>query len=82
MTEARIALVTGAAQGIGAAVAERLVTLGTRTIVLVDRDQAGLANVAALTAFLVSPGAAMMTGVIIDLDQYVAGTVDNNPGAG
>jgi NAD(P)-dependent dehydrogenase (short-subunit alcohol dehydrogenase family) len=34
-----------------------------------------------LIAFLVSPGAAMMTGAIIDLDQYVAGTVDDNPGA-
>ncbi len=36
---------------------------------------------AALIAFLTSPGAAMMTGAIIDLDQYVAGTVDDNPGA-
>jgi NAD(P)-dependent dehydrogenase (short-subunit alcohol dehydrogenase family) len=36
---------------------------------------------AALVAFLVSPGAAMMTGAIIDLDQFVAGTVDNNPGS-
>ncbi len=36
---------------------------------------------AALIAFLTSPGARMMTGAIIDLDQYVAGTVDDNPGA-
>jgi NAD(P)-dependent dehydrogenase (short-subunit alcohol dehydrogenase family) len=36
---------------------------------------------AALIAFLVSPDAAMMTGAIIDLDQYVAGTIDDNPGA-
>jgi NAD(P)-dependent dehydrogenase (short-subunit alcohol dehydrogenase family) len=36
---------------------------------------------ASLIAFLISPGAAMMTGAIIDLDQYVAGTVDDNPGA-
>jgi NAD(P)-dependent dehydrogenase (short-subunit alcohol dehydrogenase family) len=36
---------------------------------------------AALIAFLVSPDARMMTGAIIDLDQYVAGTVDDNPGA-
>ncbi len=36
---------------------------------------------AALIAFLVSADAVMMTGAIIDLDQYVAGTVDDNPGA-
>ena len=36
---------------------------------------------AGLIAFLVSEGAAMMTGAIIDLDQFVAGTVDDNPGA-
>jgi NAD(P)-dependent dehydrogenase (short-subunit alcohol dehydrogenase family) len=35
---------------------------------------------AGLIAFLVSPDAAMMTGAIIDLDQHVAGTVDDNPG--
>lgn len=35
---------------------------------------------AALTSFLVSDEAAMMTGAIIDLDQHVAGTVDDNPG--
>jgi NAD(P)-dependent dehydrogenase (short-subunit alcohol dehydrogenase family) len=39
-------------------------------------------DVADLVAFLVSPGAGMMTGVIIDLEQFVAGTVDDNPGAG
>lgn len=36
---------------------------------------------AALIAFLVSDDARMMTGAIIDLDQYVAGTIDDNPGA-
>jgi NAD(P)-dependent dehydrogenase (short-subunit alcohol dehydrogenase family) len=36
---------------------------------------------AGLIAFLVSDDARMMTGAIIDLDQYVAGTIDNNPGA-
>lgn len=36
---------------------------------------------AALIAFLTSLDARMMTGAIIDLDQYVAGTVDDNPGA-
>lgn len=35
---------------------------------------------AALVSFLASPGASMMTGAIIDLDQHVAGTVDDNPG--
>ncbi len=35
---------------------------------------------AGLVAFLVSRDAAMMTGAIIDLDQFVAGTVDDNPG--
>ena len=37
-------------------------------------------DAADLTAFLVSDGAAMMTGTAIDLDQFVAGTVDDNPG--
>ena len=41
---------------------------------LMPEDPAGL------VAFLVSHDAAMMTGAIIDLDQYVAGTVDDNPG--
>ncbi|WP_299790677.1 oxidoreductase [uncultured Marivita sp.] len=34
-----------------------------------------------LIAFLVSDEASMMTGAVIDLDQFVAGTVDDNPGA-
>ncbi len=42
---------------------------------LMPEDPAGL------IAFLTSPDACMMTGAIIDLDQYVAGTVDDNPGA-
>lgn len=42
---------------------------------LMPEDPAGL------VAFLVSPDARMMTGAIIDLDQFVAGTVDDNPGA-
>ena len=41
---------------------------------LMPEDPAGL------VAFLISTDAAMMTGAIIDLDQYVAGTVDDNPG--
>lgn len=41
---------------------------------LMPEDPAGL------IAFLTSKDAAMMTGAIIDLDQYVAGTVDDNPG--
>lgn len=36
---------------------------------------------AMLTAFLASPAARMMTGAVIDLDQFVAGCVDDNPGA-
>ncbi len=35
---------------------------------------------AALISFLSSSDASMMTGAVIDLDQYVAGTVDDNPG--
>lgn len=53
-------------------------TLGARQPfgrLLLPQDPAGL------IAFLVSPDAQMMTGAIIDLDQYVAGTVDDNPGA-
>ncbi len=42
---------------------------------LMPEDPAGLVS------FLASPDAAMMTGAIIDLDQFVAGTVDDNPGA-
>lgn len=42
---------------------------------LMPEDPAGL------IAFLASADAAMMTGAIIDLDQFVAGTVDDNPGA-
>ncbi|NKB68965.1 MAG: SDR family oxidoreductase [Candidatus Latescibacteria bacterium] len=41
---------------------------------LMPEDPAGL------IAFLTSKDATMMTGAIIDLDQYVAGTVDDNPG--
>ncbi|MBW7921001.1 MAG: SDR family oxidoreductase [Rubellimicrobium sp.] len=41
---------------------------------LMPEDPAGL------IAFLVSPDARMMTGAVIDLDQYVAGTVEDNPG--
>ncbi|WP_282128987.1 oxidoreductase [Roseobacter litoralis] len=40
------------------------------------------ADPAALTCFLASEGASMMTGAVIDLDQFVAGTVDDNPGNG
>lgn len=53
-------------------------TLGARQPfgrLLLPEDPAGL------IAFLVSPDARMMTGAIIDLDQFVAGTVDDNPGA-
>lgn len=42
---------------------------------LMPEDPAGL------VAFLISKDAAMMTGAIIDLDQFVAGTVEDNPGA-
>lgn len=42
---------------------------------LLPEDPAGV------IAFLASPDAAMMTGAIIDLDQFVAGTIDDNPGA-
>ena len=42
---------------------------------LMPEDPAGL------VAFLISRDAAMMTGAIIDLDQFVAGTVEDNPGA-
>lgn len=42
---------------------------------LMPEDPAGL------VAFLVSQDAQMMTGAIIDLDQFVAGTMDDNPGA-
>lgn len=35
---------------------------------------------AGLVAFLISDDAAMMTGAVVDLDQHVAGTVDDNPG--
>lgn len=38
-------------------------------------------DVGDLVAFLVSDQAGMMTGAIVDLDQFVAGTVDDNPGA-
>ncbi|MEO1701645.1 MAG: oxidoreductase [Pseudomonadota bacterium] len=41
---------------------------------LMPEDPAGLIS------FLNSPDASMMTGAIIDLDQFVAGTVDDNPG--
>ena len=37
-------------------------------------------DVAGLVAFLSSKDASMMTGAIIDLDQFVSGTVDDNPG--
>ena len=37
-------------------------------------------DVAGLVAFLSSTDASMMTGAVIDLDQFVAGTVDDNPG--
>ena len=43
---------------------------------LMPEDPAGL------VAFLISADAGMMTGAIVDLDQFVAGTVDDNPGSG
>lgn len=42
---------------------------------LMPEDPAGV------VAFLASSDARMMTGAIIDLDQHVAGTLDDNPGA-
>ena len=36
---------------------------------------------AGLIAFPASPDAAMMTGTAIDLDEFIAGTVDDDPGA-
>jgi NAD(P)-dependent dehydrogenase (short-subunit alcohol dehydrogenase family) len=38
-------------------------------------------DVGDLVAFLVAEQASMMTGAIVDLDQFVAGTTDDNPGA-
>jgi NAD(P)-dependent dehydrogenase (short-subunit alcohol dehydrogenase family) len=38
-------------------------------------------DIAGAAAFLCSSDASMMTGAIIDLDQFVAGTIDANPGA-
>jgi enoyl-[acyl-carrier-protein] reductase (NADH) len=38
-------------------------------------------DIANAAAFLCSKDASMMTGAIIDLDQFVMGTVDTNPGA-
>ena len=35
---------------------------------------------AALIAFLASPGGAMMTGAVIDMEQHVLGTADDNAG--
>jgi NAD(P)-dependent dehydrogenase (short-subunit alcohol dehydrogenase family) len=42
---------------------------------LLPEDPAGVC------AFLVSEDARMMTGAVIDLDQFVAGTMEGNPGA-
>jgi NAD(P)-dependent dehydrogenase (short-subunit alcohol dehydrogenase family) len=38
-------------------------------------------DIAGVAAFLCSNDASMMTGAIIDLDQFIIGTVDTNPGA-
>ncbi|MFN4142491.1 oxidoreductase [Aestuariivirga sp.] len=50
MTDGRIALVTGGAQGLGFAAAKRFLTMGFAGVLLLDRNGAGLRNAAARLA--------------------------------
>ena len=62
----RTALVTGAAQGIGAAIATRFAVEGVERLVLVDRDGAGLEATAGRLAHL----GAKATPVVVDIDRH------------
>lgn len=63
----RVAIVTGAANGIGKAVAEQLVSEG-RTVVLLDRDEAPLR---ALTSELTGPGKAEPEVVDLAVEKQI-----------
>ena len=66
--EGKIALVTGAGSGIGAATAAQLVDAGVSGLILTDRDAGAVDEVANQIIFLLSDASATTTGAALIVD--------------
>ena len=73
----KVAVVTGAASGIGKALCERFVAEGARAVVVSDIDQAGIdATVAAISDATDALGVACDVGVEADVQRLVEQTLE------